>query len=152
MMRVLVTFFFGLVLLIRPLVVLAVILVVIFVTAALPCAGVWAGTLKDLGVSILIVALWHWLDGVDGVVKWLVAALPPLKVDLLTLIMIVVAAVTVVVAPIITTVVMTPIITLVVEAAILLVRARSPANVFLDLLVGLVSICLLLRHCEHVLD
>jgi hypothetical protein len=24
----------------------------------------WAGTLKDLGVSILIVALGHWLDGV----------------------------------------------------------------------------------------
>jgi hypothetical protein len=28
-----------------------------------------AGTLKDLGIGILIVALGHWLDGVDGVVS-----------------------------------------------------------------------------------
>jgi hypothetical protein len=42
MTRVLVTFFFGLVLLIRPLVVPAIILVAVFVTAALPFAGVLA--------------------------------------------------------------------------------------------------------------
>jgi hypothetical protein len=92
--------FFGLVLLIRPLVVSAVVLVAVFVTTALPFAGVqavdglqtllvpycmagvwmsWAGTLKDLGVSILIVALGRWLDGVDSIVNWLVVALPPLK-------------------------------------------------------------------------
>jgi hypothetical protein len=40
--RVLVTFFFGLVLLIRPLVILAVIFVTVFVTAALTFAGVRA--------------------------------------------------------------------------------------------------------------
>jgi hypothetical protein len=101
----------------------------------------WAGTLKDLGVSILIVALGHWLH---GVVNWSVAALPPPKVILSTPITVVVAAVAVVVEPIITAVIMMPI----VEAAILLVRARSPANVFLDLLVSLVSVCPLLRHCE----
>jgi hypothetical protein len=39
-MRVLVMFFFGLVLLIRPLIVLTVIFVTVFVTAALPFAGV----------------------------------------------------------------------------------------------------------------
>jgi hypothetical protein len=58
-------------------------------------------------------------------------------------IMIVVAAVAVVVAPINAVVITT---------TILLVRSRSPANVFLDLLVGLVSICPLLCHCEQVLD
>jgi hypothetical protein len=34
--------------------------------------GVWmsrAGTLKDLGIGIHIVALGRWLDGVDGVVN-----------------------------------------------------------------------------------
>jgi hypothetical protein len=58
-------------------------------------------------------------------------------------IMIVVAAVAVVVAPINAVVITT---------TILLVRSRSPANVFLDLLVGLVSICPLLCHREQVLD
>jgi hypothetical protein len=28
-----------------------------------------AGTLKDLGIGILIVALGRWLDGVDGIVN-----------------------------------------------------------------------------------
>jgi hypothetical protein len=80
MTRVLITFLFGLVLLIRPLIVLAIIFVAIFVAAALPFAGVQAvdrlqtlaiphcmvgvrmnrtGTLKDLGIGILIVALGH---------------------------------------------------------------------------------------------
>jgi preprotein translocase subunit SecF len=65
---------------------------------------------------------------------------------------IVVTMVAVVVAPIITTIVMTSIIMPVVWVAILLVRVRSPANVFLDLLVGLISICPLLRHHGKVLD
>jgi hypothetical protein len=39
-MRVLITFFFGLVLLIRPLVIPAVIFVAIFVNATLPLAGI----------------------------------------------------------------------------------------------------------------
>jgi hypothetical protein len=60
--------------------------------------------------------------------------------------MIVVAAVTVVVAPIIAAVI--PI----VGAVILLVGARNPANIFLDLLVGFVSICPLFCHREKVLD
>jgi hypothetical protein len=89
-MRVLVVFFFSLVLLIRSLVVLVVILVTVFVAAALPFSRVravdrlqtpaiphcmardWmsqAGTLKDLGIGILIIALGRWLDGVDGVVN-----------------------------------------------------------------------------------
>jgi hypothetical protein len=67
-------------------------------------------------------------------------------------IMIVVAMVAVVVVPIIAAVITTPIIMPVVWAAILLVRVRSPANVYLDLLVGLISICPLLRHHEKVLD
>jgi hypothetical protein len=29
----------------------------------------WAGTLKDLGVGIIIVALGPWLDGVNGIVN-----------------------------------------------------------------------------------
>jgi hypothetical protein len=62
--------------------------------------------------------------------------------------MIVIAAVTVVIAPIIAAVVMTLIVAPIVGAEILLVGARSPANVFLDLLVGLVSVCPLLRHRE----
>jgi hypothetical protein len=41
-MRVLVAFFFGLVLLIRPLVIPAVVFVAVFVTAALPLVGVRA--------------------------------------------------------------------------------------------------------------
>jgi hypothetical protein len=78
MTRVLITFLFGLVLLIRPLVVPAVIFVTIFVTAAQPFTGVLAidrlqtpaiphcmarvrmsrtGTLKDLGVGILLIVL-----------------------------------------------------------------------------------------------
>jgi hypothetical protein len=90
MTRVLVAFFFGLILLIKPLVVPAIIFVVVFVTAALPFVGVrvvdglqtptvphcmaevwvsWAGTLKDLGVGILIVTLGPWLNGVDGIVS-----------------------------------------------------------------------------------
>jgi hypothetical protein len=112
----------------------------------------WAGTLKDLGVGILIVALGRWLDGVDGVVNWSVVALPPPKVILLTPITIVVAAVTVVIAPIIATIIMTPIIASVIGPTILLVRARSLANIFLDLLVGLVNICPLLCHREKVLN
>jgi hypothetical protein len=91
-------------------------------------------------------------DGIDGIVNWSVIALPPNKVILPTLITIVVAAVAVVVAPIITAVVMTLIIAPVIGTAILLVGARSLANIFLDLLVGLISICQLLRHHEKVLD
>jgi hypothetical protein len=29
----------------------------------------WVGTLKDLGIGILIVAFGRWLDSVDGVVN-----------------------------------------------------------------------------------
>jgi hypothetical protein len=108
-------------------------------------ARVWmsrAGTLKDLGIGILIVALGRWLDGVDDIVNWLVAALPPPKVVLPTPITIIVATVAVVVAPIIAAVITMPIIAPVIWAAILLVRA---GNVFLDLLVDLISICPLLR-------
>jgi hypothetical protein len=65
---------------------------------------------------------------------------------------IVVATVAVVIASIIVAVVTAPIIALVVGAVILLVGSRSPTNVFLDLLVGLISVCSLLRHCEQVLD
>jgi hypothetical protein len=82
----------------------------------------------------------------------LVAALPPPKVVLLTPIMIVVAAIAVVVALIIAVVVTAPIIAPVVGATILLVGSRSPSNVFLDLLVGFISIYPLLRHHEKVLD
>jgi hypothetical protein len=88
--RVLVTFLFCLVLLIRPLVISAVIFVAVFVTTTLPFAGVravdrlqtpaiphcmvrvWmslAGTLKDLGIGILIVVLGRWLNNVDGVIS-----------------------------------------------------------------------------------
>jgi hypothetical protein len=84
-MRVIVMFFFGLVLLIRPLVISAVIFITVFVIATLPFAGVGAvdglqtlavahcmagvqvsrvGTLKDLGVGILIVVIGRWLDDV----------------------------------------------------------------------------------------
>jgi hypothetical protein len=40
----------------------------------------------------------------------------------------------------------------VIGAVILLVRSRSPANIFLDLLVSLVSVCPLLHHRKQVLD
>jgi hypothetical protein len=76
-------------------------------------ARVWmgrAGTLKDLGIGILIVALRRWLDGVDGVVSRSVVALPPSKFVLLTPITIVIATAADVVAPIIAAIVMTPII------------------------------------------
>jgi hypothetical protein len=81
-----------------------------------------AGPLKDLGIGILIVVLRRWLDGVDNIVSWSVAALPPPKVILPTPIMIVIAAVAVIIAPIVAAVMMTPIIVSVVWAAILLVR------------------------------
>jgi hypothetical protein len=103
-----------------------------------------AGTLKDLGVGILVAALGPWLDGVDGIVSWSVMALSPPKVILPMPITIIIAAVVVVVAAIIAA----PIIALVVGAVILLVGARSLANIFLDLLVSLVSVCPLLRHRE----
>jgi hypothetical protein len=99
-MRVLVMFFFDFVLPIRPLVVSAVVFVTVFVTVVLPLAGIravdrlqdpaiphcmarvrvsWAGTLEDLGVGILVVALGPWLDGVDSAISWSVAALLSLK-------------------------------------------------------------------------
>jgi hypothetical protein len=105
----------------------------------------WSGTLKDLRVGILIIALGRWLDDVDGVVSWSVAVLPPPKVVLLT-------QITIVVAPIIVAVIAASVIAPVVGVAILLVGSRSSTNVFLDLLVGLVSICPLLYHREQVLD
>jgi hypothetical protein len=110
------------------------------------------GTLKDLGIGILTVALGRWLDGVDSVVSWSVVALPPPKVVLPTPIMIVITVVVVVIALIIAAVVTAPIIAPIVGAVILLVRARSPTNVFLNLLVGLVSVRPLLHHHEQVLD
>jgi hypothetical protein len=61
---------------------------------------------------------------------------------------IVIAAVAVIVAPIIAAVVTTLIITPIIWVVILLVGAGSPADVFLDLLVGLISIYPLLRHRE----
>jgi hypothetical protein len=90
----------------------------------------------------------RWLDSVDGIVNWSVVPLPLPKIILPTSITIVIAAVVVVIAPIIAVVVAMPIIAPIVGAAILLVGARSPTNVFLDLLVSLVSICPLL--CHHV--
>jgi hypothetical protein len=66
--------------------------------------------------------------------------------------MIFIVVVTVVIALIIAAIIRTPIIALIVWAAILLVRVGSPANVILDLLVGLISICPLLCHREKVLD
>jgi hypothetical protein len=82
----------------------------------------WARTQKDIGIGILIVALGHWLDGVDGVVNWSVVALSPSKVIVPTPITIVIAAIVVVT---------TPIIAPVIWAVILLVRAGSPANVLI---------------------
>jgi hypothetical protein len=64
----------------------------------------------------------------------------------------VIATVAVIVVPIVAAIVTTPIIAPVVGAAIWLVGAGSPANVLLDLLVGLISICPLLRHHEKVLN
>jgi hypothetical protein len=56
--------------------------------------------------------------------------------------------ITIVIAAVVTT----SIIALVVRAAIWLVGVGSPANVLLDLLVGLINICPLLRHREKVLN
>jgi hypothetical protein len=75
----------------------------------------WAGTLKDLGVSILIVTLGRWLD---GIINWSVAALPTPKVVLPMPITIIIAAVVVVVAPINAVVVVAPIIASIVRAVI----------------------------------
>jgi hypothetical protein len=111
-----------------------------------------AGTLKDFGVGILIIALGCWFDGIDGVIHYSVADLPPPKVVLPTPITIVIAAVAVIIAPIVAAVVTTPIIVPVVWAVIWLVGAGSLANVLLDLLVGLISICPLLHHREKVLN
>jgi hypothetical protein len=61
-------------------------------------------------------------------------------------------AVTVVIALIIAAVDVTPIVASVVWVAILLVGARNPTNVFLDLLVGLMSICPLLHRYKKVLN
>jgi hypothetical protein len=97
--------------------------------------------LKDLRVGILVVVLGRWLNDIDGVVSWSVAVLPPPKVVLPMPIMIVVA-------PIIAAVVAVSVIMPVVGVAILMVRSRSSTNVFLDLLVSLVSICPLLCHRE----
>jgi hypothetical protein len=58
----------------------------------------------------------------------------------------------VIVTPIVAAVVTTPIIALVVRVAIWLVGVRSPTNVLLDLLVGLIHIYPLLRHREKVLN
>jgi hypothetical protein len=104
-------------------------------------AEVWvsrAGTLKDLGVGVLVVALGPWLD---SVVSWSVVALPSPKVVLPM-------SVTIFVALIIVAVIAAPIIAPIVGAVILPVRARSPANVFLDLLIGFNSVCPLLCHHE----
>jgi hypothetical protein len=76
----------------------------------------------------------------------------PPKIVLLTPITIVIVVVVVIVASIVTVVVTTPIIVSVVGTAIWLVEAGSPANVLLDLLVGLISICPLLHHHEKVLN
>jgi hypothetical protein len=118
-------------------------------------AGVWmsrAGTLKDHGIRILIIALGHWFDGINGVNHYSVAALPPPKVILPMPITIVITVVTVITAPIITAVVITPIITSVIEAAIWSVGVGGSANVILNLLVGLITICPLLRHREKILN
>jgi hypothetical protein len=78
----------------------------------------------------------------------LVAVLPSPKVVLATPITIVAAPITIVVASIIVAIVAVSIITPIIRAAILLVGARSLTNIFLDLLIGLVSICPLLCHHE----
>jgi hypothetical protein len=114
-----------------------------------------AGTLKDLGVGILIIALGRWfndVDDIDGVIHYLVVALLSPKVVLPTSITIVIAAVMVIVAPIVAAVVTTPIILSVIGAVIWLVGAKSPANVLLELLVSHINICPLLCHHEKVLN
>jgi ABC-type multidrug transport system permease subunit len=58
----------------------------------------------------------------------------------------------VVIVLIIATVIAALIIVSVIGAAILLAGLRSPTNVFLDMLVSLVSVCPLLHHREQVLD
>jgi hypothetical protein len=112
------------------------------------------GTLEDLGVGIFIVALGPWLDGIDGAIHWVVAALPPpcVILPIMTLVMVVIAAVVVIVALIIAAVIAAPLITPVIIAVVRLVRMRSSPNILLDLLVSVVSICPLFRHLEQVLD
>jgi hypothetical protein len=112
------------------------------------------GILKDLGVGVFIVELAPWLDGVDGVVHWSVAALSPPGVILpiTTPVTVVIVAVTVIIVPIIVMVIMAPLITPVIVAAILLARMRSSPDILLDLLVGLGSIYPLFCHHEQVLD
>jgi hypothetical protein len=142
MTRVLVGFLFGLVLLIGPLVVPTIVFVTVLIATVLPFTSIRAidrlqtpaishcmaivqmsraGPLKDLGVGILIIALGCWLDGVDGVIHYSVAALPPPKVIMLMSITIVIAVVAVIVAPIIAVVIMTSIIVPVIKAMIWLV-------------------------------
>jgi hypothetical protein len=111
-----------------------------------------AGPLKDLGVCILVIVLGRWLDSVEGVIHYSVVALSSPKVILPTPITIVIVAVTVIIALIVMAVVTTPIIMLVIGAAIWLVKVRSLANILLDLLVSLISVCPLLRHREKVLN
>jgi hypothetical protein len=119
-------------------------------------AGIWVsrtGTLEDLGVGVFIVALAPWLDGIDGIVPWAVAALPPLVIlPITTPVAVVIAAVIVIVVPIIAAIVAVPLVMPVVIAAILLVRTRSSPDILLDLLVGLISICPFFCHHEQVLD
>jgi hypothetical protein len=69
-----------------------------------------AGPLKDLGVGILIIALGRWLDSVDGIIHYSVAALPPPKVVLLTSITIIITVVAVIVAAIVATPVIAPVV------------------------------------------
>lgn len=64
----------------------------------------------------------------------------------------IVAAVAVVVAPIIMAVVLVPFVTSVIVVVALLVRMRGLPDVCLDLLVSLISICPLLGHAEQILD
>jgi hypothetical protein len=95
-----------------------------------------------------------WLDGVDGVVHWAVAILPPPGVVLLITVpvAVVIVVVVVIIAPIIVAIIAVLLITPVVIAVVRLVRTRSSPDILLDLLVGLVSICPLFRHHEQVLD
>jgi hypothetical protein len=97
------------------------------------------GTLEDLAVGVFIVTLGPWLHGVDGVVHWAVAVLPPPRVVLPIMMPIVV--VTVAVTVIVALIIVAPLITLVIVAVVQLVRMRSSPNILLDLLVSLISIC-----------
>jgi hypothetical protein len=120
-------------------------------------AGIWVsqtGTLEDLRVGVFIVTLSPWLDGVDGVIHWAVAILPPpgVVLPITTPVAVVIVAVVVIVAPIITVVIAVPLIMSVVVAMVWLVRMRSSPNILLDLLVSLVSFCPLFHHHEQVLD